>query len=114
MFQQTVAPTDAAVALLPAGLLTSEVLARVAEIQPVFLCLGAVAPGGVPHLRYLCKQLRARFPALPLVVGCWGETDTLEETVALLRADGLEQVGTTFQATRDQILQAHQHAASLA
>jgi predicted PurR-regulated permease PerM len=114
MFQQAVDPTGAAVELLPAGLLTSEVLAQVAQTRPALLCLGAVAPGGVPHLRYLCKQLRARFPALPLVVGCWGETDTLEETVALLRADGLDQVGTTFQATRDQVLQARPCVASLA
>jgi predicted PurR-regulated permease PerM len=114
MFQQTVDPTCAAVELLPAGLLTSEVLAQVAQTRPALLCIGAVAPGGVPHIRYLCKQLRTRFPALQVVVGCWGGTDTLQETVALLRADGLDQVGTTLQATCDQVRHASQRVASLA
>jgi len=55
----------------------------------------------VPHVRYLCKQLRARFPSLPLVVGCWGASEPVAETVALLRADGLDHIGTTLQTTRD-------------
>lgn len=67
---------------------------------------------GVPHLRYLCKQLRAHFPALPIVVGCWGVTETVAETVALLRADGLDHVGTTVQATRDHVMHVSQLVAS--
>jgi hypothetical protein len=84
-------------------------------MRTVFRCLqmkGGHSPGGVPHLRYLCKQLRARFPALPIVVGYWGATDTLAETVALLHADGLDHVGTTLQATRDQVMQVCQLVAS--
>jgi hypothetical protein len=65
-----------------------------------------------PHLRYLCKQLRARFPALPIVVGCWGVTETVVETVALLRADGLDHVGTTVQTTRDHLMHVRQLVAS--
>jgi hypothetical protein len=108
MLQQVCAPTRVAVDLLPPRLLPSDVVARVAETQPALLCLGAVVPGGVPHLRYLCKQLRTRFPALPLVVGCWGAPESVAETVALLRADGLAHVGTTVQTTRDYVLQVSQ------
>ena len=63
---------------------------------------------GVPHLRYLCKQLRARFPALPIVVGCWGAPEPVAETVALLRAEGLDHIGTTVQSTRDHIMHVRQ------
>jgi predicted PurR-regulated permease PerM len=104
MLQQACDPTCAAVDLLPPRQLPSDVVARVAETQPALLCLGAVVPGGVPHLRYLCKQLRARFPSLPLVVGCWGAPEPVAETVALLRADGLDHVGTTLQTTRDHVM----------
>jgi hypothetical protein len=112
MLQQSCDPTRVAVELLPPRLLTSDVLARVAQTSPALLCLGAVLPGGVPHLRYLCKQLRGRFPALPIVVGCWGVTETVVETVALLRADGLDHVGTTVQTTRDHVMHVSQLVAS--
>ena len=69
-------------------------------------------PGGGPHLRYLCKQLRARFPSLPLVVGCWGASEPVAETVALLRADGLDHIGATVQTTRDHIMHVSQLVAS--
>jgi len=108
LLQQTCDATRVVVDLLPPRLLLSDVIARVAETQPALLCLGAVVPGGVPHLRYLCKQLRARCPSLPLVVGCWGAPEPVAETVALLRADGLDRVGTTVQTTRDHVMQISQ------
>jgi predicted PurR-regulated permease PerM len=108
LLQQTCDATRVVVDLLPPRLLPSDVIARVAETQPALLCLGAVVPGGVPHLRYLCKQLRACCPALPLVVGCWGAPEPVAETVALLRADGLDHVGTTVQTTCDHVMQMSQ------
>ena len=58
-------------------------------------------------------QLHARFPALTIVVGHWGETALTAENLALLRADGIEQVGTTLRETRDQVMQVSQRLASL-
>jgi predicted PurR-regulated permease PerM len=112
MFQQVCDPTRYAIELLPPGLLPAEVMARMAQTPPALLCLGAVAPGGVAHLRYLCKQLRAQRPDLSLVVGHWGVPDNLEEIVARLHADGVEQVGTTLQETRDQVRLVSQLVAS--
>ena len=57
-------------------------------------------------------QLRARFSSLPLVVGCWGASEPVAETVALLHADGLDHVGTTVQTTRDQLMLVCQQVAS--
>ena len=113
MFQQVVDPTHYEVELLTPRLLTSEVVALVTQTRPVLLCIGAVMPGGVPHLRFLCKQLRARVPALRIVVGCWGDAENLEEIVALLRADGIDEVGTTLQVTCHQVMQASHMAGSL-
>jgi hypothetical protein len=112
LLEQVCDPTRVAVALLPPRLLPFDVIARVAETQPALLCLGAVVPGGVPHVRYLCKQLRARFPSLPLVVGCWGAPEPVAETVALLRADGLAHIGTTLQSPRGHIMHVRQLVAS--
>jgi hypothetical protein len=112
LFQQTFDPLRYEVELLAPGLLTAEVVALVTQTHLPLLCIGAVAPGGVAHLRYLCKQLRARFPSLPLVVGCWGAPEPVAETVALLRADGLDHVGTTVQTTRDHVMHVRQLVAS--
>src|SRR4029450_13863695 len=112
MLQQACDPRRIAVDLLPPRLLPSDVVTRVAQTQPALLCLGAVVPGGVPHLRYLCKQLRARFPALPIVVGCWGAPEPVAEIVALLRAEGLDHIGTTVQSTRDHLMHVRQLVAS--
>jgi AI-2E family transporter len=112
MLQQACEPARMTVDLLPPRLLTSDVVAHVAQTRPTLLCLGAVVPGGVPHLRYLCKQLRARCPALPVVVGCWGAPESVAETVARLRADGLIHIGTSLQTTFDHLMQVCQMVAS--
>ena len=112
MLQQACDPTRVAIDLLPPRQLTADVVAHVAQTQPALVCLVAVVPGGVPHLRYLCKQLRTRFPALPIVVGCWGAPEPVAETVALLHTEGLDHVGTTVQTTRDHVMQVSQLGAS--
>ena len=112
MLQQACDPTRVALDLLPPRQLTADVVAHVAQTQPALVCLVAVVPGGVPHLRYLCKQLRTRFPALPIVVGCWGAPEPVAETVALLHTEGLDHVGTTVQTTRDHVMQVSQLGAS--
>jgi predicted PurR-regulated permease PerM len=112
MLQQACDPTRVTIDLLPPRQLTADLVAHVAQTHPALVCLGAIVPGGVPHLRYLCKQLRARFPSLPLVVGCWGAPEPVAETVALLRADGLDHVGTTVQTTRDYVMHVSQLVAS--
>ena len=88
-------------------------VARVAQTPPALLCIGTVAPGGLARTRYLCKQLHARFPDLTIVVEHWGEIALTAENLALLRADGIEQVGTTLRETRDQVMHVSQRLASL-
>ena len=114
MLQRACELTGVTVDLRPPRQLTSDIVADVAATRPALLCLGAVVPGGVPHLRYLCKQLRARCPSLPLVVGCWGASDPVAETMALLQADELDHVGTTLQTTCDHLRQVRQRVAAQA
>jgi len=65
------------------------------------VCISATPPAAVMHGRYLCKQLRARFPKLNLVVGLWdaqGDLNRAKErigcgaTVVTTLADAQEQV----------------------
>ena len=88
-----------------AGLLAAEVLSLVEQSTPTLVCIGLVPPGGFAQTRYLYKRLRARFPTLPIMVGCWSGTTDEAETLARLRLDSLTQVGTILTKTRQQIMQ---------
>jgi hypothetical protein len=54
--------------------------------------------------------LRARFPTLPIVVGCWSGIRDEVPHLARLRLDSLTQIGTTLLKTCEQIMQVpHTH-----
>ena len=104
MFRQLLDPARYEVELTKAQMVTSELVALVARTSPALICIGAVPPGGLAQARYRCKRLRARFPDLKIVVGRWGFKENAEETLAQLRADGIDYVGTSLLETRDQVM----------
>jgi hypothetical protein len=75
------------------------VLSLVEQSAPTLVCIGLVPPGGFAQTHYLCKRLRARFPTLPIVVGCWSGIKDEAPTLARLCLDSLTQVGTTLTKT---------------
>jgi predicted PurR-regulated permease PerM len=113
MFRQLLDPARYDFVLTKTPLLTSEVVSLVVETSPALICIGAVPPGGLAQTRYLCKRLRARFPDLKIVVGRWGFRENTEETLAHLRADGIDYVGTSLCETRDEVMRLVQQVASL-
>jgi len=104
MFWQLLDPAQYEVELTRAPMVTSELVALVARTSPALICIGAVPPGGLAQARYRCKRLRARFPDLKIVVGRWGFKESADETLAQLRADGIDYVGTSLLETRDQVM----------
>ena len=105
MLQHVLDPGRFEIEVTRAGLLAAEVLSLVEQSTPTLVCIGLVPPGGFAQTRYLCKRLRARFPTLPIVVGCWSGTTDEAETLARLRLDSLTQVGAILTKTRQQIIQ---------
>ena len=103
MLADVVAPWGVEVELLPADILTAEVVSRVEVERPACICVAALPPGGIAHTRYLLKRVRARFPDVCIVVGRWA--DGAEEEEAPLVAAGADRVGRTLAATRDHILE---------
>ena len=78
--------------------LTSELLVQAEAFNPDVICVAALPPHGVAHVRYLCKRLRARFPEVRIVVGRWGGT-TADETAAFVEA-GASAVADSLSAAR--------------
>jgi predicted PurR-regulated permease PerM len=105
MLQQVLDPRRFEVEVAKVALLAAEVVSLVEQNAPTLICIGLVPPGGFAQTRYLCKRLRARFPTLPIVVGCWSGTQDEAEILARLRLDSLTQVGTTLTKTCQQIMQ---------
>jgi len=105
MFQHVLDPMRFEVECTKTTLLTAEVLSVVEQTSPEIVCIGLVPPGGFAQTRYLCKRLRARFPTLPVVVGCWGGPKDEVEHLARLGLDSIAHTSTTLLETRNQIMQ---------
>lgn len=114
MVQHVLDPGRFEVEFTRTTVLTAEVLLLVEQTSPGIICIGLVPPGGFSQTRYLCKRLRARFPALPIVVGCWGGPKDEAEHLERLGLDDIAHTSTTLLETRDQIMQAPQIPRSLA
>jgi predicted PurR-regulated permease PerM len=91
------------VEVLGAGILTGELLERVAQDTAAIVCIGALPPGGLAHTRYLCKRLRAQYPKLHIVVGRWGLKGSLAENREQLQESGADSMATTLVETKAQL-----------
>ena len=107
--------------LLPAGkcqmevlskdVLAGEVLTRVGESKPAVVVIGAVPAYSFSAIRYLCKRLRARWPEVRIVVGCWGLREDVKPTMERLVTAGADLASAELLQTRDQLLPLIQEAA---
>jgi hypothetical protein len=104
MFRQRLDPSRYALEVVSAKALTAAVFPLVKQHRVELVCIAALPTGATARTRYLCKRLRARFPACKIVVGRWGFTGDRDENRALLFAAGADQVGMTLQASRTRVM----------
>jgi hypothetical protein len=62
-----------------------------------------VASLTVIHVRFLCTKLRARFPALKIIVGLWGATERVAEATKRLHDSGADETVTSLAAAMQEI-----------
>lgn len=91
--------------IISADMLASEMVSLVERKQPGIICIGAVAPGGLAHARYLCKRIRARCPEVKILVGRWGFSGNPETTRATLTSAGADRIAITLAEARDHLTQ---------
>jgi hypothetical protein len=102
MLKQLLDPNKWELEIVTEALLTSELVAMVAEKRPALICIGSLPPGGLAHTRYLCKRLHAPFPHIKIIVGRWGLKGNVESNRAQLEEAGADLMATTLMETRDQ------------
>lgn len=78
--------------ILSADLLLSEKIAALEQVRPACICLTAMHPTHLMHVRQLCKRLRTKFPSATLYVGCFGYRGDFEKARKLLRSGGADWV----------------------
>ncbi len=84
--------------------LSSEIVEKVREEQPVLACISALPPGGLAQASYLCKRLRVRFPDLKIIVGRWGQSEDVDKMKDRLYASGATKVVASLLEMRQEIL----------
>jgi len=72
-------------------------------IDPAVVVIGSVPPGGVSHVRYLCKRLRPRFPGRRLIVGRWGGEADVAEEIERLQTAGADEVTASLAETHRNV-----------
>jgi CheY-like chemotaxis protein len=93
-------PEGYTIEIAPAGMLVSELLTTVQAARPSVICLSALEASG--RARHLVKRLRAAFPDLPILVGCWGFHGA--EPRSELRAAGADDVVSSLADARASTL----------
>ena len=103
MFGNLLDPGKWRLDVLPVTALASELIDRVQESRPAVVCVASLPPGGLSHLRYLCKRLRHRFPDLKIAVGVWGAEKGAGRSREALAASGADHVAANLAETRAQL-----------
>jgi hypothetical protein len=105
MFQHLLDPGRYVLEIVSPEMLTAEVVSLVEAHDVDLICIAALPPGTTTPTRYLCKRLRARFPACKILVGRWGWTGEGEANQALLLAAGADAVSLTLRESHNQVRQ---------
>jgi hypothetical protein len=114
MLAQILETRSCVVQALAVTSLASEMVELVERRKPDVVCVSATPPGAMMHARYLCKQLRRRFPKVKLVVGLWDMQNDLNKAkerigcgaiVVSTLVDAQEQIRLLVQELMPQVEQ---------
>lgn len=75
----------------------SDILTLINERNPDVICIVAVAPIVLSHVRFLSVKLHQRRPKTPILVCLWGERAGGVENLEKLTAGGASKIATTLQ-----------------
>ncbi|MGA2035408.1 MAG: AI-2E family transporter [Thermoguttaceae bacterium] len=70
---------------------------------PDVVCISATPPAAVMHARHLCKQVRGRFPQVPVVVGLWNAQGDLSKARVRIGAGAATHVVATLAEAQEQV-----------
>ncbi|HEY2899238.1 MAG TPA: hypothetical protein VGL59_01595, partial [Polyangia bacterium] len=96
MLSQLFDPAKVQVESVGSAYLASETPAVDQSAAPDLMCVIAIPPGGLTQARYICRRLRAKLPATPILVIRPGVQANAKESALKLIEDGASQVCFTL------------------
>jgi hypothetical protein len=99
MLRDMLSPARWDVCVLGDEVLAAELIDTVQRENFSVVCIGSVSPGGLGHIRYFCKRLRASRSDLRIVVGRWGSERRADFALEQFRAAGADEVHWTLLET---------------
>jgi hypothetical protein len=103
MLAQLLAKGECLVQSIPFTSTAGELVALVERRKPDVVCISATPPAAVMHARHLCKQVRGRFPELPLVVGLWNTQGDLSKVKTRIGGGATTHVVATLAEAQQQV-----------
>jgi predicted PurR-regulated permease PerM len=104
MFGHLMRAQSRPVEVVSSEVLTAEVMEKVGETGPGVVVIASVPSGGLAQARYLCKRIKAQWPAIKIVVGRWGPRGQDERMQERLTAAGADKVSTTLAESRAEVI----------
>ncbi|GAA5505861.1 hypothetical protein Rcae01_01309 [Novipirellula caenicola] len=83
--------------------LPSQVVSKISRSQPDVVVLSVLPPGGLPQLKYMCSEIRASQPTVPIVVTYLGKMKDYDELLVRVREAGASYLTTSLSQTKHQI-----------
>ncbi|MGD0899583.1 MAG: AI-2E family transporter [Thermoguttaceae bacterium] len=80
-----------------------ELVDLVESRKPDVVCISATPPAAVMHARHLCKQVRGRFPEVPVVVGLWNAEGDLSKAKTRIGGGAATHVVATLAEAHEQV-----------
>ena len=81
----------------------SELVDLVEKRKPDVVCISATPPAAVMHARHLCRQVRGRFPEVPVVVGLWNAQGDLSKAKTRIGGGATTHVVATLAEAQQQV-----------
>jgi predicted PurR-regulated permease PerM len=103
MFAESLSADHVSMKTVPADRLVSENLQEVEQTQPGLVFISSLPGSPLSPVRQLCKRLRARAPALPIVLGLWVAHD--RQRVRQRLPPELSAIGFSFGEARSHVFQ---------
>lgn len=83
--------------------LPSKVVGKIQLDNPDLVVLAAMPPGGIPQVRYMCKEIRRVCPDMTIIVVCFAQLTNYDEMLVSLRSSGASYLTTSLGQTKLQI-----------
>ena len=103
MAAQLLAGDGCLVQSVPPAAAAGAVVDLVRKHEPDVVCISSAPPAAVTHARRLCRQLRGRFPELPVVVGLWNAQGDLGKARARIAGGDATHVVATLAEVQEQV-----------